>query len=212
MDGAPVTVAAPKDQGSRTSSEARARRNTKEDVIRAAGRLFAQRGFHGTSMRDLGGELGLLGSSLYSHVGGKNELLVEVIRAGAAVFQGLADEVIASDGTPTAQMRALIGGHIHIVLEHQDEARTFLDEARFLPHEERAAIIAMRDRYEDAFRSVLDRGIATGEFAHAADSTLTAILILSVLNALVRWYRADGSRGPDAVAEHIINFVMEAIT
>ncbi len=51
-------------------------RNTRSDVVDAAGRLFAQRGYHGTSMRDLGKELGLLGSSLYSHVDSKQDLLV----------------------------------------------------------------------------------------------------------------------------------------
>ncbi len=45
---------------------------SREDVVTAAGRLFAKRGFHGTSMRDIGEELGMLGSSLYSHVRGKN--------------------------------------------------------------------------------------------------------------------------------------------
>ena len=59
-------------------------RNTHEDVVRAAGRLFAERGYHGTSMRDLGKELGLLGSSLYSHVSSKQDLLVEVVEEGAA--------------------------------------------------------------------------------------------------------------------------------
>jgi len=39
-------------------------RNTRADVVQAAGRLFAERGYHGTSMRDLGRELGLQGSSL----------------------------------------------------------------------------------------------------------------------------------------------------
>ena len=46
-------------------------RHNRDDVVSAAGRLFAARGYHGTSMRDLGRELGLLGSSLYAHIEGK---------------------------------------------------------------------------------------------------------------------------------------------
>ena len=82
-------------------------RRSREDVVAAAGRLFAERGYHGTSMRDLGEELGLLGSSLYSHVGGKEELLVEVIRRGAATFQALVDEVLAG-GIKTGDFRSAL--------------------------------------------------------------------------------------------------------
>lgn len=160
--------------------------HSKEDVVQAAGRLFAARGFHGTSMRDLGDELGLLGSSLYSHIGGKNELLIEVIRRGGSMFQDLADEVLATEIAPAEQLRLLIRGHVQIVVDHLDEARTFLNEARFLPLEERTVILEMRDRYEQTYRRVVERGLAAGDFSADRDPALMAILILSLLNALDR--------------------------
>ncbi len=70
-------------------SSAASARNSRDDVVRAAARLFAERGYHGTSMRDLGAELGLFGSSLYSHVGSKQELLVEVVATGAQPVPGV---------------------------------------------------------------------------------------------------------------------------
>ena len=62
-------------------------RTTREDVVTAAGRLFAADGYDGTSMRDLGREVGLLGSSLYAHVEGKQELLVEIVMRGSVLFE-----------------------------------------------------------------------------------------------------------------------------
>ena len=183
------------------------RQRSREDVVTAAGRLFAERGFHGTSMRDLGSELGLLGSSLYSHVAGKQELLVEVVRRGAAMFQALADEVLAIDDTATAQLRRLIRGHISIVIENLDQARTILNEARFLPPEERTPILEMRDRYESVYRSVVERGIDDGEFDRDLDPSMTAIHVLSLLNAIERWYRPQGHLTPDAIAGNLIRFV-----
>jgi AcrR family transcriptional regulator len=184
---------------------------SKDDVIRAAGRLFAERGFHGTSMRDLGGELGLLGSSLYAHVQGKNELLIEVIRSGARLFQDLASRIQELDVDAATRLRLLIEGHVEIVTAHIDEATTFLNEARFLPAEERAVIVDMRDRYESAYRAVIDEGIASGEFREALDSSVTAILVLSMVNALDRWYRADGARSPSEIADRIFHLTMEGI-
>ena len=63
-------------------------RNSRGDVVSAAGRLFAERGYQATSMRDLGKELGMLGSSLYAHVESKQDLLVEVVEEGAPSLPG----------------------------------------------------------------------------------------------------------------------------
>ena len=179
--------------------------------MRAAGRLFAERGFHGTSMRDLGDELGLLGSSLYSHIDGKNELLIEVIRRGGSMFQELADEVLADEADPTQQLRMLIRGHVQIVVDHLDEATTFLNEARFLPPEERMVVLEMRDRYERTYRRVIERGVAAGVFRADCDPALMAILILSLLNALDRWYRPDGPNDPDEISQRMDEFVISGI-
>ncbi len=185
--------------------------HSKEDVVQAAGRLFAARGFHGTSMRDLGDELGLLGSSLYSHIGGKNELLIEVIRRGGSMFQDLADEVLATEIAPAEQLRLLIRGHVQIIVDHLDEARTFLNEARFLPLEERTVILEMRDRYEQTYRRVVERGVAAGDFSADRDPALMAILILSLLNALDRWYRPSGPNDPDEISAGMFEFVTTGI-
>ncbi len=181
---------------------------SREDVVRAAGRLFAERGFHGTSMRDLGSELGLLGSSLYSHVAGKSELLVEVVRRGATLFQSLADEVVSMDAAAVEQLRRLVRGHITIVVDNIDEARTILNEARFLPPDERTPIVEMRDRYEHAVRTVIERGVSRGEFDRSVDPALAAKHVLSLLNALERWYRPNGELSTDAIADDVFRFAL----
>ncbi len=185
--------------------------HSKEDVVRAAGRLFAERGFHGTSMRDLGDELGLLGSSLYSHIDGKNELLVEVIRRGGSMFQDLADEVLGTDADPAEQLRLLIRGHVQIIVDHLDEARTFLNEARFLPPEERTVVLEMRDRYEQTYRRIIEHGVDAGIFSADRDPTLMAILVLSLLNALDRWYRPGGPNDPNEISQRMFEFVTNGI-
>lgn len=184
---------------------------TKEDVVRAAGRLFAERGFHGTSMRDLGSELGLLSSSLYSHISGKDQLLVEVISRGAGLFQALADEVGESEGTAAERLHHLVTGHLHILVEYLDEAATFLNEARFLPAPQHDAVVAMRDRYEATYRAVLEEGIADGTFRSDLEPHLTAIFILSVLNAFARWYRPQGALGSDEIIDRMYRFIEDGV-
>jgi AcrR family transcriptional regulator len=187
-------------------------RTSRDDVVAAAGRLFAERGYHGTSMRDLGKELGLLGSSLYSHVDGKQQLLVEVVSRGAGFFQQSADAALATEGSASDRLWALVDGHIGVVLDHRSEVRTYLNEAEALDDEFRASVIAARDRYEEAFRTVLKDGAADGSFRSDVDPPITAIFILSILNALDRWYHEDGRIDRDALVSHIFGFTADGIS
>jgi len=186
-------------------------RNTKADVVAAAGRLFADRGYHGTSMRDLGQELGLLGSSLYAHVHSKQDLLVEVVEEGARLFQDSAQKALAVKGSADHRLRALVAGHIDVVLDRQDVVKTFLNEARMLDSEHRSRVIAARDGYELAFREVIAEGAVDGSFRADVDPKTSSIFILSILNAIERWYRVGGGLGRDELIEHINEFVTSGL-
>lgn len=187
-------------------------RNSREDVIRAAGRLFSRRGYHATSMRDLAGELGLLGSSLYSHVASKEDLLVEVVQRGADLFQSSADRVLSEPGLPRHRLQALVAGHVRVVLDHLDEVRTFLNEADALDEAHRRRVLAARDRYESAFRRVLQEGVEGGSFRSDLDVRLSAIFILSILNAVARWYRPGGRLDRQALIGGIVRFVESGLS
>jgi TetR/AcrR family transcriptional regulator, cholesterol catabolism regulator len=187
-------------------------RNTRGDVVRAAGKLFAEKGYHGTSMRDLGKELGLLGSSLYAHVESKQDLLVSVVEEGAALFEASAAAALEAPGGPELRLRALIAGHIDVVLDNVDVSRTFLNEARMLDHSHRTRVLDARDHYEAAFRGVIAEGVAAGVFRSDADPKLEAIFILSVLNAIERWYHPDGDLDRNALVERMTAFARHALS
>lgn len=186
-------------------------RNSRADVVAAAGTLFAERGYHGTSMRDLGRELGLLGSSLYAHVEAKQDLLVEVVEEGARLFQDSADRALAAGGTGADRLRGLVAGHIDVVLDNKDVVRTFLNEARMLDEEHRGRVIAARDAYEAAFRSVIGEGATDGTFRPGTDPKMASILVLSILNAVERWYRPNGTLDRDGLVDAIFTAAMRGI-
>ena len=186
-------------------------RNSRADVVRAAGRLFADRGYHGTSMRDLGKELGLLGSSLYSHVDSKQDLLVEVVEEGARLFESSAEAALAVGGSAPERLRALIRGHVNVVVDNIEVARTFLNEARMLDDEHRGRILAARDHYEQAFRTVIREGAKEGSFRSDADPKTSSIFILSMLNAVERWYDPDGPLDRNALVDRLNEFALTAL-
>ncbi|MFQ5524608.1 MAG: TetR/AcrR family transcriptional regulator [Acidimicrobiia bacterium] len=187
-------------------------RTTRDDVIEAAGRLFASRGYHGTSMRDLGRELGMLGSSLYAHIDSKQDLLVEVVERGAQLFEASARSALYTRGGAGERLKALIRGHVGVVLDNLAVARTFLNEARMLDDEHRKRVVAARDRYEAAFRQAIAEGIESGAFRDDVNPKLASIFVLSVLNAIERWYRPEGTLDRESLVEALTDFVTAALS
>ncbi len=185
--------------------------HSRESVIRAAGKLFALRGYHGTSMRDLGNELGLLKSSLYSHVSSKEALLLEVVKRAERLFRDSARRAILISSGEADRLWRLVCGHLQVILDHRDEASTFLNEARALDERYREEVIAARDGYEGVFRQVIAAGVRSGEFHPRVDPVTTGIFILSILNAVGRWYRPDGRLGPDDLAEEMWRFISSGL-
>jgi AcrR family transcriptional regulator len=186
-------------------------RTTRDDVIEAAGRLFASRGYHGTSMRDLGRELGMLGSSLYAHIDSKQDLLVEVVERGARLFDASAQAALTAEGSASDRLRALVRGHVDVVLDNLAVARTFLNEARMLDEEHRARVVAARDRYEAAFRQVIAQGVEEGSFRDDVDPKISSIFVLSVLNAIERWYDPKGPVDRGSLVDEISEFAVKAL-
>lgn len=185
-------------------------RNTRKDVVAAAGRLFASRGYHGTSMRDLGRELGMLGGSLYAHVDSKQDLLVEVVGEGAELFDAVAARAVATPGTAADRLRAFVEGHVGVVIDNLAVVRTYLNEARALDDVRRARVLAARDRYEGVLREILTEGAADGSFGPDVDK-IDAIFILSVLNALERWYHPDGPVDRESLVRRILRFIEDGL-
>jgi AcrR family transcriptional regulator len=187
-------------------------RKSRSDVVAAAGKLFAEKGYHGTSMRDLGRNLGLLGSSLYAHVDSKEDLLVEVVSNGADMFQASADAALAIEGNAAARLRGLIEGHVDVVLENLDVARTFLNEARVLDDAHREHVVAARDAYEAAFRTVISQGASDGSFRSDVDPKVASIFVLSILNAIERWFRPSGTIDRSHLVAGIYRFSLSGLS
>ena len=187
-------------------------RHSRTDVVEAAGKLFAERGYHGTSMRDLGRALGLHGSSLYSHVDSKEDLLVDVVRRGAEFFRAAADRAVSSTTDPIDRLHALVVGHISVILDHLEEAQTFLNEAKALDGQHRKEVIETRDQYEAVFRRTISDGVDTGQLRPDVDPRTSAIFLLSILNAIDRWYRPGGQLDREGLARSIIRFTLGGIS
>jgi len=186
----------------------RPRTGQRERIARAGGTLFRDKGYHGTSMADIGEAVGLRKASLYSHVSTKQEMLRDLVERGAALFmEGIAPIAEATDPAPI-RLRDAMRMHLRVVAEHPDLAGVFLHEWRRLEGDALARIGGLRDRYEGLWRAIVADGIGQGCFRRDLDPRFAALALLSAANWSYQWFDPRGPLSSDDVADRFTDLAL----
>ncbi|MGH3064694.1 MAG: TetR family transcriptional regulator [Gaiellaceae bacterium] len=180
----------------------------REDLTREAARLFAERGFHGTSMDALAQALGVQKGSLYSLTGSKQQLLFDTMRQGAQAFHAALD-ALPEDMTAIERIRLALRGHLGVVADQLDVATVFTREWRYLDDEYGKEILAERRRYEERFRALFREGVEAGELRSDLDAGAAALLVLSAANWAYTWLRPG--RDTDELADRFTAILVDGI-
>jgi AcrR family transcriptional regulator len=156
------------------------------ELNREAARLFAERGYHGTSIGDLAKAMGVQKGSLYAHIESKQDLLYEAMREGAEAFHAALDGV-PEDLPAGERIRLALRAHLRVVGEQLDVATVFIREWRYLEGERAAEFLAERRRYEERFRALFREGRELGELRTDLDDQAAVLLVLSAANWAYTW-------------------------
>ena len=178
--------------------------------MEAAARLFRDRGYRATSMRDLAQAVDLRASSLYNHIQSKQDILRDICFTNARRFQLGIEEIAQKDASAEAKVRDLLYLHIQVATEDITSIISFNDEWRHLesPHLERFR--QLRQDYEHRFRAIIERGMADGEF-RPADPTITLYTLLSSVRWIYDWYRPGRSLDLEAVGESVATVILNGL-
>ncbi len=171
----------------------------REQVLEAAAKHFAERGFAGTSMRDIAKAVGMLPGSLYYHFPSKSALLLAVYGEGVKRIAQAVDQAVVEEVQAWARLEAACRAHLETVLDESPYARVVI---RVLPQDAAdvaEAMTALRDSYERRLRELIaDLDLATdcdqGAFRH---------LLLGGLNWAQVWYRPGGTPPGDIAAQFL---------
>ena len=182
-----------------------ARRN---ELTRTAARLFAEKGYHGTSIGDLAEAMGVQKGSLYAHIESKADLLWEVAREGAAAFHAALDSV-PDEGPVVERIRAALRAHLRVVAEQLDVATVFVREWRYLGDERRDEFVAERRRYEERIRALFREGVEQSELRSDLDVAAAALLFLSAANWSYAWLKPG--RETDEIAGRFFELMIDGM-
>jgi len=179
--------------------------NRLSEVLDAAARLFAAKGYSATSMRDIAQACGMLPGSLYYHFPAKEDLLVAVYEAGVEQLIAPVRGAAAREGNPWARLEAACAAHLDTVLRTSDYAQVLV---RVLPSDvppAAARLKALRSQYESQFREL----VAALPLPPHTDRRVLRLMLLGALNWSRFWFDPAGRETPKGLARKFVKLLKE---
>lgn len=183
----------------------------KAQITQVAQNMFSEKGYVGTSMRDLAKEIGIEPASLYSHIRSKEELLQGICDRIANEFFAEISPALESSTDPVVLFREAIRAHIRVITANLDASAVFFNEWRHMTEPGLTEFKDQRHRYERHFKEIIHQGIRQEKFRRI-DVNFTMKVIFSSLNGTHEWYRPNGPQTPEQVADNITDFLLEGLT
>lgn len=185
----------------RSASDAGPGESARQRLFDAAVESFAEKGFHGTTTRDIATAAQMSPAALYVHHRSKEDLLHQISLAGHLQVLRLCQSAIAAHPAPIDQLQALVTDFVrHHALNHT-MARIVNYELSSLTAEHHVEIMDLRDQTDALMRDLVQRGADEGVF-DVVSTSMTSAALLSLGIDIARWYDDRGGWTPDQVAEH----------
>jgi AcrR family transcriptional regulator len=172
-----------------------------DQFLSRAAKVFADQGYHSTTMRDLAAATGMSLAGMYYYVRGKEELLYRVQeRCFTRVLAG-AEAALAAPGAgaadPLERLQTFIRHHVAFFAAHMAEMKVLSHEAASLGGERQRKVSAIKRRYVDLLEGLL-RDAAPDDAA--AERSAVAYMLFGMMNWIYNWYDPAGEIDPDRLA------------
>ncbi len=181
----------------------------KESIALAAARLFRERGFSATGMRDLAVEVGMEAASLYNHIRSKAELLQEICFRIAHAFTAQLDALERDERLTSLQkLEAVLRFHIRMWVEQLDEVLVTNNESRYLDEPHLSAFLNERRVYVRRLESIIEDGIRSGQIRQI-EPYAAVLTLLSAVRGIEFWHRTrknvSAQQLEDSMVSNLVN-------
>ncbi|CAN5171359.1 MULTISPECIES: TetR/AcrR family transcriptional regulator [Rhodococcus] len=169
-------------------------------ILDSAVRNMNERGYHGTSMRDISAGADLTVASIYHHFKSKQEILQEImIRALHDAISMTRSALLRSGGDPKDQLQAIVRAWVMFHTTRREDALVGATELRSLDESGHRLVVTLRDEQESMFRDVVERGIEEGAF-HTPFPRDAVRAIINMGQQVCVWWRVDGPMNAEDIA------------
>ena len=170
-----------------------------ERILATTAKVFADKGFHSTTMRDLSRATGMSLAGLYHYIPGKDELLYLIQKRCFSQVLAGAQEAIGDGRTPSERLESFIKHHVAFFASHMSEMKVLSHEANSLDGDRLADINALKRRYVEMLRGLV--ASVQDDNGAQSDPQVAAYALFGMMNWIYNWYNPSGALPPPALAE-----------
>ena len=179
-------------------------------ILAEAAKLFKDRGYSGTSMRDLAGQVGMEAASMYNHIKAKDEILASICFRISDLYISQLGEISATDASYGDKIKALIRLHIRLMVEDGPAVSVANHDWKYLPEPKLIKFKQARKTYEKGFAALIEAGIAAGEF-QPVNVSVALFTILSAVRWIELWYRPGRELSAEELEANIITVLLHGL-
>lgn len=190
----------------------RNRNGTRKDVIIAkAAKLFREKGFSATSMRDLAEHVGVEAASLYNHISSKAEILQEICFKTANNFMSHIEEVDANPNkTAIEKIQEILRFHIRQMLDNYEEVYVSDREWKHLTDPYLSNMQSQRRAYRQRIALVIEEGIRKGEIK-PIDAPTAVLIMLHAVSGIESWHRSKKKIPGEMLEDNMVQILVDGL-
>lgn len=182
----------------------------RDEVVRAATRLFTERGIRGVSLQSIADELGLTKGALYHYFSSRDDLLRHVFGDWITQEAVSLRQQTAHPGDAVEKLRAYLRYHVSSVVTNVDLYKlSFFSEVE-IPPDVRAEFRGLKRQSDAILMDILRQGIAEGRFV-GPDVKVVAFAIDGMCNWLCQWYTVDGPKSAAEIADEFLALLVHGL-
>ncbi|MGE5147217.1 MAG: TetR/AcrR family transcriptional regulator [Candidatus Eiseniibacteriota bacterium] len=181
----------------------------RDQVMAAAAAVFAEKGYHEATTKDIADRLGILPGSLYYYIDSKEAALVEVCRRHGAVFNENLQALLERDLPLADKVRAGIA--LHLMNNRLDLVYSFAFSRRTLPDAVLPELTALSREYQRLWEAIFRRAVEAGELPRDFDVPVATMALLALCNGAIDWYEKKPAREIARIAEKFAGYFLDGI-
>ncbi|UOQ55307.1 TetR/AcrR family transcriptional regulator [Hymenobacter cellulosivorans] len=184
--------------------------NKRQVILEEAAKLFKAKGFSGTSMRDLGSQVGMEAASMYNHISSKDDILESICFHVSNTYISQLHEIEQLPVSYVGKLQALIRLHIRLMIEDGAAVSVANNDWKYLSDDKLQQFKDARKSYEKGFAALIEQGIEAGEF-QPMNVSVALFTILSAVRWVELWYRPGRGITAEELEENIMTILLNGL-
>ncbi|MGW0531328.1 TetR/AcrR family transcriptional regulator [Streptomyces sp. NPDC003032] len=185
----------------------------RRELLGIAADVFAEQGYNATTVRKIADAAGMLAGSLYYHFDSKESMLEEILRTFLTELWDGYDSVLQAQLDPRRTLEALVTESFREIDRHRAAVAIYQKEAKHLVAQQRFQYLSdSQQRFEKAWLTTLERGVAEGVFRDDLDVRLAYRFVRDTVWVAASWYRPGGGHSPEEIARQYLSMVLDGIS